>query len=145
MVTNTNKHRLYFITFFSDILSDLGDTLYYLALMNYVLLVPNQQLAIAIITLSETIPILFKIVLGHLADKTTKKVDAIIFTQILRFSFYLLIGFVLNFSPALWIILMISILNLLSDLAGQYENSLYLPIEIQLISEKDRENIFAST
>ncbi|MCS4487900.1 MFS transporter [Streptococcus sp. SQ9-PEA] len=58
---------------------------------------------------------------------------------------YLSAGFILRFSPSLWIILIISILNLLSDLLGQYENALYLPIEIQLISEEDREKIFAST
>ncbi|MCS4487901.1 hypothetical protein [Streptococcus sciuri] len=67
------KYQIYISVFISDLLSDFGDTLYYLALMNYVLLVPEHQFAISIVTLSESLPILFKIVLGHLADKTTKK------------------------------------------------------------------------
>lgn len=139
------QKKIFYSLFFNDLLSDFGDTIYYLALMNYIILLPDSQLALSIVTLSETIPIFFKIVMGYLADKTKNKVNFIILTQVFRFVLYLLVGFVVSFNPALWIILAISIINLLSDLAGQFENSLYLPIELQLIEEDEREQVFATT
>lgn len=45
-------------TLASDMLSNFGDVLYYLALMNYVLLLPTAKFAISLISASETFPIL---------------------------------------------------------------------------------------
>ena len=140
----SNKKIFYSIVV-SDILSDFGDTLYYLALMNYVLLLPNSNLALSVITISEILPILFKVFIGHHADRSTKKVEVIIFTQLFRFFLYAIVGFLVSFTPALWIVIVISFINLISDLAGQLENGLYLPIEVQLINDKEREQVFASS
>ncbi|MGV3240256.1 MFS transporter [Streptococcus hyovaginalis] len=141
----TSKKKLFYSLFINDLISDFGDTLYYLALMNYVLLLPDSNLALSIITISEVIPILFKIIMGHIADKTGKKIESIIITQIFRCLLYIFVGIIVSFKPALWIVFTISLINLLSDLAGQIENSLYIPIELQLIEEEDREQVFAST
>ena len=51
-------NRLYMTTLASDMLSNFGDVLYYLALMNYVLLLPTAKFAISLISASETFPIL---------------------------------------------------------------------------------------
>lgn len=140
-----NKKKIFFSLFFNDLLSDFGDTLYYLALMNYILLLPNSNVSIAVVTLSETLPIFFKILTGYLADRTKYKINFIFITQLSRFLIYLSVGFLISFKPALWIVVAISFLNILSDLAGQFENNLYLPIELQLIEETDREQVFATT
>lgn len=140
-----NKKKIFFSLFFNDLLSDFGDTLYYLALMNYILLLPNSNVSIAVVTLSETLPIFFKILTGYLADRTKYKINFIFITQLSRFLIYLFVGFLISFKPALWIVVAISFLNILSDLAGQFENNLYLPIELQLIEETDREQVFATT
>lgn len=140
----TNK-KIFYAIVASDILSDLGDTLYYLALMDYVLLLSNSNLALAIITISEALPIIFKVLIGNLADRILKKVDTIIFTQLFRFLLYVIVGFVMLFSRALWIVFVVSAINFLSDLAGQLENGLYLPLEVQLVSNEEREQVFATT
>lgn len=113
--------------------------------MNYILLLPNSNVSIAVVTLSETLPIFFKILTGYLADRTKYKINFIFITQLSRFLIYLSVGFLISFKPALWIVVAISFLNILSDLAGQFENNLYLPIELQLIEETDREQVFATT
>lgn len=77
-----NQKKIFYSLFFNDLLSDFGDTLYYLSLMNYVILLPDSQLALSIITLSETIPIFFKIMMGYLADKTKNKIHFIMLTQV---------------------------------------------------------------
>lgn len=133
----TNK--LYMILFFADLFSNFGDVLYYLALMNYVLLLPEAKLAIAMISLSEILPILSGFVTGHLADRTTNKIDTIIGTLIFRTLLYLIVGFVMGFQPALWIVILAITVNFFSDLAGQYENGLYYPISLRLVDDADRE------
>ena len=137
--------RIFYSIVASDILSDFGDTLYYLALMNYVLLLSNSNLALSVITISETLPILFKVFIGHYADRSAKKVEGIIFTQLFRFFLYAVVGVLVSFTPALWIVIVISFINFISDLAGKLENGLYLPIEVQLINDEEREQIFASS
>ena len=50
------QNKLFMGTFVSDMLSNFGDVLYYLALMNYVLLLPEAKFAISLVTLSESLP-----------------------------------------------------------------------------------------
>lgn len=48
---NLLKNKLFLTLFASDLLSNFGDVLYYLALMSYVLQLPDARLAIAIVSL----------------------------------------------------------------------------------------------
>lgn len=142
---NLKKYKLYTATFFSNLISDLGDTLYSFALMNYVLLVPEKQAAIALVSISESLPIVFSVFLGYWADRTQQKVLAIISSQLFRFLFYLGAGFLLQFNPALILVISLVAINFFSDLAGKYENSLFLPIQVQLLPEADREQVLATS
>ncbi|MGT2930014.1 MFS transporter [Streptococcus dentasini] len=49
------------------------------------------------------------------------------------------VGFSMTFSPALWIVMVAIVVNLFSDLAGQYENGLYAPVSLRVVSNEDRE------
>lgn len=139
------NHKLYAATFISNLLSDFGDTLYSLALLNYVLLVPEKEIAIALVGISESLPIVFSIFLGYWADRTQQKVLAIIRSQLFRFLLYLGAGFLLQFNPALILIISLIAINFFSDLAGKYENSLFLPIQVQLLPESERQEILATS
>lgn len=72
------SNKLFMATFVSDLISNFGDIVYYLALMNYVLILPNGKTAIALVTISETFPFLTNIVMGILGDRTKNKVDTIL-------------------------------------------------------------------
>lgn len=133
------SNKLYLSILGLDLLSNLGDTLYYLALMNYVLLLPDTKYALALVSFSETFPILSGIFWGYLADKTSKKVNTIIATQVFRLLLYILVGRVMSFQPALWVVIVAAFVNLLAAMAGQYENGLYIPISLRLVSDQDRE------
>lgn len=142
---NLKKYKLYTATFFSNLISDLGDTLYSLAIMNYILLVPEKQAAIALVSISESLPIVFSVFLGYWADRTQQKVLAIISSQLFRFLLYLGAGFLLQFNPALILVISLVAINFFSDLAGKYENSLFLPIQVQLLPEADREQVLTTS
>ena len=133
------SNKLYLTMLASDLLSNFGDILYYLALMNYVLLLPDAKFALSLIGLSEIIPIFSQVVLGYVADRTPNKVKTIIATQVFRALLYLIVGFSMTFSPALWIVMVAIVVNLFSDLAGQYENGLYAPVSLRVVSNEDRE------
>lgn len=112
------KNRLFMIGFASDMLSNFGDVMYYLALMAYVLQLPDPKLAIALVSVSETLPILTGFVMGYWADRTPDKVKTILQTLLFRVFLYVLVGFVMGFEPGLWVVLVASVINFLSDISG---------------------------
>ncbi|MGT2667374.1 MFS transporter [Streptococcus rifensis] len=133
------SNKLYLSVLFTDLLSNFGDVLYYMALMNYILLLPDTKLALALLGFSEMIPLFTRMVLSYVADRKANKLQQIVATQVLRCLLYLLVGFAMSFTPALWIVLVAIVVNLISDLAGQYENALYLPVSLRMVSNEDRE------
>lgn len=137
------QNKLFMGTFVSDMLSNFGDVLYYLALMNYVLLLPEAKFAISLVTLSESLPFLTMIFMGMWGDRTKKKVDMILVTLLFRTGLYLLIGLAMGFQPALWVVILAVLVNLLSDLAGQYEDALHIPLSLRIIPMEDREAMYA--
>lgn len=137
------QNKLFMGTFISDMLSNFGDVLYYLALMNYVLLLPEAKFAISLVTLSESLPFLTMIFMGMWGDRTKKKVDTILVTLLFRTGLYLLIGLAMGFQPALWVVIFAVLVNLLSDLAGQYEDALHIPLSLRIIPMEDREAMYA--
>ncbi|HFI0564111.1 TPA: MFS transporter [Streptococcus suis] len=137
------NNKLFLSSFVADLISNFGDTLYYLALLNYVLLLPDTKFALAMITASETLPILAGLFIGIWADKTKNKLDTILATLLVRVGLYALVGFLMGFAPALWIVGVVCVINFLSDLAGQYENGLYMPVSLRVVAAEDRETAMA--
>ncbi|HEP1810508.1 TPA: MFS transporter [Streptococcus suis] len=137
------NNKLFLSSFVADLISNFGDTLYYLALMNYVLLLPDTKFALAMITASETLPILAGLFIGIWADKTKNKLDTILATLVVRVGLYAFVGFLMGFTPALWVVAAVCVINFLSDLAGQYENGLYMPVSLRVVAAEDRETAMA--
>lgn len=137
------KNKIFMVSFASDMLSNFGDVMYYLALMAYVLQLPDSKLAIALVSISETLPILTGFVMGYFADRTVDKVNTIIRTLVFRVVLYSIVGLVMGFDPGLWIVLVASVMNFLSDIAGQYENGLYTPLSLRIVSDEERSDSFA--
>ena len=49
----------------------------------------------------------------------------------------------MGFQPALWVVILAVLVNLLSDLAGQYEDALHIPLSLRIIPMEDREAMYA--
>ena len=137
------NNKLFLATFAADMLSNLGDVLYYLALMNYVLLLPEAKFAISLVTLSESLPFLSMLFMGIWGDRTKNKVDRVLATLLFRVGLYVLVGLAMGFDPSLWVLILAVSVNILSDLAGQYENALFTPISLRIIPLEDREKTYA--
>lgn len=127
----------------SDLISNFGDTLYFIALMTYVTEIKDSNLAISIVNISETVPILFTIFFGIIADKTLNKVGMIIKTLWIRVILYLLVAVVMNFKASIIVVILASIVNLIADTLGQFENGLFYPISNRIVKKSDREETMA--
>lgn len=137
------KNKLYLKTLVADLISNFGDSLYYLALMTYVTEINNSDFALSIINISETLPILFTILFGFLADRTGNKIGMILKSLWIRVILYLSVAVVMNIKPSLFIVLFASVVNLISDTLGQFENGLFYPISNRLVKKSDREETMA--
>ena len=78
------KNKIYVSVMIADIISNFGDVLYYLALLNYVVQIKESELAIALVSVSETLPILLAFVLGFFADRSKNRIKSIISTLLIR-------------------------------------------------------------
>ena len=137
------KNKLYLKVLVSDLISNFGDTLYFIALMTYVTEIKESNLAISIVNISETLPILFTIFFGIIADKTLNKVKMIIKTLWLRVILYLLVAVAMNFKPSIIVVIIASLINLVADTLGQFENGLFYPISNRIVKKSDREETMA--
>lgn len=137
------NNKLYMKVLVSDLISNFGDTLYFIALMTYVTEIKSSNLAISIVNISETIPILFTIFFGIIADRTLNKVGMIIKTLWIRTILYLLVAVVMNFKESILVVILASIVNLISDTLGQFENGLFYPISNRIVKKSDREETMA--
>lgn len=137
------KNKLFMTSMVADLVSNFGDVVFYLALMNYILQLPEAKYAIALITIFESIPGMLAMFAGYYADKTKNKVKMLLATLGLRIVLYTVVGLVLGFTPALWIVLVIIGINFVSDMAGEYENGLYATVSLKITEGEDRESFMA--
>ncbi|MCR8969598.1 MFS transporter [Facklamia sp. 7083-14-GEN3] len=137
------SNKLYLKLLISDLISNFGDTLYFIALMTYVTEIKNSNLAISIVTVSESLPILFTVFFGMIADKTLNKVEMIIKTLWIRVILYLLVAIAMNFRASIIVVIVASVINLISDTLGQFENGLFYPISNRIVKKSDREETMA--
>lgn len=118
-------------------ISCIGDALYYIALMTYAATLDNPSLGILIITISTTFPTLLEIILGALADTTKEKTLRIIQSGIFRGVIFIIIAFIIMNTASLTGIIIIGILNALSDTVGSFSALLRSPF-IRLIVKDER-------
>lgn len=111
--------------------------------MTYVTELKDSNLVVSIINLSETIPILFTVFFGIIADRTMNKVETIIKTLWIRVGLYLLVAMVMNFKASIMVVILASMVNLVSDTLGQFENGLFYPISNRIVEKSEREEAMA--
>jgi len=117
--------------------SCIGDALYYIALMTYAATLDNPSLGILIITVSTTFPTLIDIVLGALADSTKVKTLRIIQSGVFRGIVFIIIAFIISQTNSLIGILVVGVLNALSDTAGRFSALLKSPF-LRLIAKDEQ-------
>lgn len=122
-----------------NLLSKVGDRLFYTAMLTAAASLPNGSLAVMIVSASETLPILMSLFLGVAADRQQQKLVHLVSSSLFRTLMYLGIGFIFSYPPTLLLILAASLLNLLSDISGNYSTALFSPFTKTLVKADDME------
>ena len=119
-----------------DWVSIVGDTVFYLAFINYVSSFDFAKTAIFYITISETVPQFMQIFLGTIADFQKNRVLKYMIFSILRFLMYFIIAIAfMEFTFSLNLVLMVCVLNTLSDILGFFSGSMLTPIYMRVLGE----------
>lgn len=117
-------------------ISGFGDIVFYLALMNYVSAYSFAPLAIFIISASETLPQFIQVFTGVVADfqkNRTQKYLFIQFSKVLLYSLVTLLLFGRDFS--FLILLVICLINFLSDSLSYFSGAMLTPVYIKVIEQ----------
>lgn len=122
-----------------NLFSRLGDRLFYISMLNCAALVSQSTLAITLVSFSETIPLLLSFLLGSVSDRQKNKSRILIKNSIIRCLIYVTIGLIFYHSTNFLIILLVSILNLISGILGNYSSALITPFTKILVNNNDME------
>lgn len=122
----------------ASFLSTAGDILFYLAFMTYASKLHNYSLALSLIAISESIPRLFDIFAGYLADKTKRKFQNIFLMAVVRFILYGIVGLLFISNVSQWnFVIAVVIINFLSDTFGSYSGGLTAPLIVDIVGKKE--------
>ena len=122
----------------ASFLSSTGDILFYLAFMTYASKLHNYSLALSLIAISESIPRLFEIFAGYLADRTQKKFRNIFLMAVVRFVLYALVGILFVAKVSDWnLVIAVVVINFFSDTFGSYSGGLISPLIADIVGKKE--------
>lgn len=122
-----------------NLLSKIGDRLFYTAMLTLASGLPQASIAVTIVSISETLPVLLGFALGSIADQQSHKFMKMIQNTLIRAVLYIAIGFALNYSKTLQLFLIMAILNFISDVLGNYSSALSAPFTKLLVNQEDME------
>lgn len=122
-----------------NLLSKIGDKLFYTALLSAAAAMEEASLAVLVVSVSETLPILFSFFLGGLADRKRRKTAHLIINSLIRGILYLSVFGLLYFQNSFLVIVGISLLNFCSDILGNYSAGLAAPFTKLLVKDEDLE------
>lgn len=139
MVNFLKENKLFAQLASINLLSKMGDRMFYTAMLTVATSLPNGSLAIMIVSASETFPILISLFLGVIADKQKRKVAHLIGSSLFRVAMYIVIGFIFKYPSTLILVIFASLLNLFSDISGNYATALFSPFTKVLVKSEDME------
>lgn len=133
------KNKLFTQLASINFVSKIGDKLFYTAMLTTATSLPDGSIAVMVVSASETLPILISLFLGVVADRQRQKLKHLIGSSLFRAVMYISIGFIFKYPPTLLLVIFASLLNLLSDISGNYSTALFSPFTKILIKSEDME------
>lgn len=136
------KNRIYRQITINNWVSSFGDTLFYLAFMNHVSSYPFAHQAIFWISLSETLPTILSFLIGSLADFQTRRIRKALLISMTKVILYSLVTVLLvGWDFSLLVVLLICVINLISDTFSSFGGAMTGSIYMKIIKEDMTEAI----
>lgn len=121
----------------ASLLNGIGNALYNIVFVIYASTLPFKTLAVSLASFATLIPTLLMLVTGFWADRAAQKTGRMIIARVLQFGLFLLLALLIQQPGSLLIFLILLAINVVSDILGQYANSLELPIFRDLIADTE--------
>ena len=116
-------------------ISTFGDTVFYLAFINYVSSYAFAPLAILMITTSETLPQIMQIFTGVVADFQKNRIGKYSVLMFVKFVLYATVALVLVGTKfSLVSVFLICLINFVSDTIGYFSSAMITPIYVKIIN-----------
>ena len=139
MIDFIKKNTLYSKLTGINILSKVGDRLFYTAMLTIAASLNNGSIAIMIVSASETLPIILSMVLGVVSDTKKNKLKLLVISSYYRALIYVGIALLFKSKPTLILVIIAAFLNLLSDIGGNFSSALISPFTKIMIKKEDME------
>ncbi len=116
-------------------ISTFGDTVFYLAFINYVSSYAFAPLAILMITTSETLPQIMQIFTGVVADFQKNRIGKYSILMFVKFVLYATVALILVGTKfSLVSVFLICLINFVSDTIGYFSSAMITPIYVKIIN-----------
>lgn len=116
-------------------ISTFGDTVFYLAFINYVSSYAFAPLAILMITTSETLPQIMQIFTGVVADFQKNRIVKYSVLMFVKFVLYATVALILVGTKfSLVSVFLICLINFVSDTIGYFSSAMITPIYVKIIN-----------
>lgn len=116
-------------------ISTFGDTVFYLAFINYVSSYAFAPLAILMITTSETLPQIIQIFTGVVADFQKNRIGKYSVLMFVKFVLYATVALILVGTKfSLVSVFLICLINYVSDTIGYFSSAMITPIYVKIIN-----------
>ena len=116
-------------------ISTFGDTVFYLAFINYVSSYAFAPLAILMITTSETLPQIMQIFTGVGADFQKNRIGKYSVLMFVKFGLYATVALILVGTKfSLVSVFLICLINFVSDTIGYFSGAMITPIYVKIIN-----------
>ncbi|MGT2783851.1 MFS transporter [Streptococcus merionis] len=130
------KNKDYRTMLINQWISSFGDTIFYLALINYVSPYAFAPLAVLCITISETVPQILQVFTGALADFQNNRIKKYTVIAGIKFALYALLTIIIGSSEFnLFTVFVICSINIISDTLSYFAGAMITPIYIRVIDE----------
>lgn len=116
-------------------ISTFGDTVFYLAFINYVSSYAFAPIAILMITTSETLPQIMQIFTGVVADFQKNRIGKYSVLMFVKFVLYATVALILVGTKfSLVSVFLICLINFVSDTIGYFSSAMITPIYVKIIN-----------
>lgn len=121
----------------SDLIDSIGNSLYDIVFFIYASTVPNKSLAVSLASMATIVPALLSVIIGVWADRASKKVNYMILTRLSQALLFMALTFLIGLNKSFGLFLVLLLINIISDILGNFGNGLSLPLLQHSVAEKD--------
>lgn len=124
----------------ANFFATLGVSIFNIILLTYAKSFPNPHWFVSVASIVTVVPAVFGGVTGRVADQTSKKTNWLVGTKLIQAGLYLVLAQIIN-QRTVFIFYTIVVINLFSDIIGNYAGNLLTIVIQDRIMGEDRQQV----